>query len=361
MLDFSSALYLGLRHPSSALPPWERLTTGRPAALGEPPAARAVARRLARLVGCAHAVLAPSTLHVFWDLLGLLSKERVAIYLDAGSYPIARWGVDRAAARGTPVRRFPSHDAGSLESLVRHGALQGLRPIVVTDGLCPATGQPAPVAAYLEATRRFEGYLVMDDTQALGILGAQAGPGIPYGRGGGGTLRWAGASSANAIVVSSLAKGFGVPVAMLGGDEALVRRFEEESETRAHCSPPSAAVVLAAGSALALNTAHGDTLRRRLLQRVRQFRAGLVRLRLAANGNLFPVQTLMPAPSVDPVGLHKGLRDRGVYTVLHRARAGQDPRMSFIFTARHSARDVEVLLDLLAEFVWSPQAEHSWG
>jgi 8-amino-7-oxononanoate synthase len=236
-----------------------------------------------------------------------------------------------------------------------------LRPIVVTDGLCPATGQPAPVAAYLEAIRRFEGYLVMDDTQALGILGAHAGPGIPYGSGGGGTLRWAGIRSANAVVVSSLAKGLGVPVAMLGGDEALVRRFEEQSETRTHCSPPSAAVVNAAGNALALNAARGDALRRRLLQRVRQFRAGLARLRLAASGNLFPVQTLMPAPSLDPVRLHRGLRDRGVHTVLHRARAGQEPRLSFILTARHSTRDVEAALDLLADSVWSPQAEHSWG
>ena len=39
VLDFTSALYLGLRHPSSSLRPWSGLTTGKPAVL-EPPRGR---------------------------------------------------------------------------------------------------------------------------------------------------------------------------------------------------------------------------------------------------------------------------------------------------------------------------------
>ena len=44
MLDFTSSLYLGLHHPSRSLAPWGRLTTGVPAAMGEPPEAHQVAR-----------------------------------------------------------------------------------------------------------------------------------------------------------------------------------------------------------------------------------------------------------------------------------------------------------------------------
>ena len=36
VLDFTSASYLGLRHPRRTLRPWPRLTTGVPAALAEP-------------------------------------------------------------------------------------------------------------------------------------------------------------------------------------------------------------------------------------------------------------------------------------------------------------------------------------
>ena len=52
MLDFTSALYLGLRHPSASLAPWSALSLGQPAALQEAPAATALAARLARLQGC---------------------------------------------------------------------------------------------------------------------------------------------------------------------------------------------------------------------------------------------------------------------------------------------------------------------
>ena len=45
--DFTSALYLGMHHPSRSLRGWDRLTTGVPAALGEPPRAARLASRAA--------------------------------------------------------------------------------------------------------------------------------------------------------------------------------------------------------------------------------------------------------------------------------------------------------------------------
>ena len=43
MLDFTSALYLGLQHPSRALKSWEQFTMGKPNALQTPPDATKVA------------------------------------------------------------------------------------------------------------------------------------------------------------------------------------------------------------------------------------------------------------------------------------------------------------------------------
>ena len=53
------------------------------------------------------------------------------------------------------------------------------------------------------------------------------------------------------IVGSSLAKGFGTPMPLLAGSASVIRRFEEHSETRIHCSPPSLAALHAAEHALA--------------------------------------------------------------------------------------------------------------
>ncbi|HXH97129.1 MAG TPA: hypothetical protein VNH40_07965, partial [Gaiellaceae bacterium] len=119
MLDFASALYLGFGHPSGTFRSWPRLTTGVPAALGDPPGAGELGRRLAALTRCEAGVVAPSTLHLFFDLVEGLRPAHGALYLGAGAYPIARWGVERAAAHGAPVRTFRDRDPDHLDALLR--------------------------------------------------------------------------------------------------------------------------------------------------------------------------------------------------------------------------------------------------
>ncbi len=337
-----------MRHASAELEPWAQLTTGVPAALAAPPAAATLARELAELQGCERATLAPSTLHLFWDLFGLLGGARAAIYMDEGLYAVARWGIERAAARGATVRSFPHHDAESLRQFLRQHAHGRARPIIVTDGFCPGCGQPAPLAEYLELARAFGGHLFMDDTQAIGIFGHAPHDSAPYGTGGGGMLRRLGAAEPNALVVSSLAKGFGVPVAVLAGSRDAVEGFERGSDTRVHCSPPSMAVTRAAAQALILNRKCGDELRLRLAQLVRHFRHCVKAVGFPFIGGLFPVQTLAPSCEINPLRLYQYLLRRGVRTVLRRSRCGQAALLSFIITARHRPDEIERAVDMLA-------------
>ena len=138
-----------------------------------------MAQDLAQLLRCERAVLAPSTLHLYWDLFDVLASDRIAIYVDAGTYPIARWGIERAAAKGVPTATFQTHDPAALESLLHRDRRAGRRPVVVTDGVCTATGRTAPLPDYLKLVRERDGYLVIDDTQALGILGKRPRAGRP--------------------------------------------------------------------------------------------------------------------------------------------------------------------------------------
>ena len=344
MLDFSSSLYLGLRHGSPSLRGWSSLSSGRPAALVEPDGAGEVAQDLATLIGCERGTLLPSTLHAFWDLFAMLADEGATIHVDAGAYPIACWGIERAAARGARVVRFAHHDLEALRRHVGREARGGARPIVVTDGFCPGCGRPAPLRDYLDVVRPLGGLLVVDDTQALGILGRRAGAAAPYGQGGGGTLRFTGAGGEATVVVSSLAKGFGAPVAVLAAGDGFVGRFEDRSETRSHCSPPSVAAVRAAEHALLVNLTRGDALRDHLAELVLRFRRGLAEIGLRAFGRLFPVQTLAPAPGCDAARLHARLLGAGVRAVLHRDRAGHATRLSVLVTAQHTCGDIDQAL-----------------
>ena len=290
MLDFTSSLYLGLRHGSASLEPWDALTLGRPAALQEPCEAVAAAGELAALVGCAAGTLLPSTFHLFWDLLGVLSREPIEIYMDAATYPIARWSAEHRAGQGVPLFLFPRHDAPQLARLL--GRRRGARPLVLCDGVCIGSDSQPPLAAYAALAHRHGGWLVIDDTQGLGVFGHSATPAAPYGLGGGGSLQWHSIGGDHVVVGSSLAKGFGVPVALLAGSAAVLRRFERESASREHMSPPSMAVIHAARHALAVNRQDGDRLRLRLWRAVQRLRDGLGALGVATQGDAFPVQTL---------------------------------------------------------------------
>lgn len=337
-LDFTSSLYLGFRHPHRLLTPWESLTMGKPAALAEPALNATVARELATLQGYEKGLLAPSTLHIFWDLFGVLSRNPVTIYMDAGTYPIACWGVERAAARGMPVRVFPHHDVNALRNLLRLDRGQGRRAIIVSDGFCPACGRVAPVREYLASARACGGLLVIDDTQALGVLGSTPDIDAPYGRGGGGVSRWSGITSPDIMVVTSLAKGFGVPLAAICGNSSMLDGFEAASETRTHCSPPSAAAVHAARLALEENRLNGDARRYRLARIVRNFRRSLARGGLRTTGGDFPIQTLLPPSGFSAPELHQRLSETGINTVLQRR--GKQPLVSLIFTAAHRLQDI---------------------
>jgi len=313
-----------------------------------PEAARELEIDLARLVGCESALLGSSTLHVFWDLPALLPAHPLLL-VDGGVYPIGRWGCERAAAMGIPARVFRHYDPEALARILR--ASGGRRtPVVVADGFCPVCGVPAPLAALLDCIEPYGGHLILDDTQSLGIWGLDPVPAMPYGRGGGGSLRRCGIEHGRITLVSSLAKGFGVPVAMLAGSRGITRRFQAASLTRVHCSPPSFAVLHGARAALEANCQFGEVLRARLAQRVIAFRQRLADLGLAAEGGLFPVQGLTLVPSVDPVRVHARLLGQGVTAVLARGHRGT--RLSFLITARHRRDDLDQAAAALGVALW---------
>lgn len=339
-----------MRHGSQALHPWRQLSTGRPAALRSSEEGDRVGRELAGLQKCEAGVVGPSTLHLFWDVFTVLAttEKRIALYVDSGLYPIGWWGVERIRGRGVPVHRFPEHDSSALRRLLAGTLPPRVRPIVVTDGLRPGRWGPAPLSTYLAQVRAYDGYLIVDDTQALGILGRNPSEACPYGVGGGGSLEWQGIEGQDILLVSSLAKGFGVPMAVLSGSRDMIQRFKAHSETLVHCSPPSVAVVHAARNALQLNRAEGEQRRQRLLKVVRDIRQQLMGIGMATTGGPFPVQTITEIAGEAAVAMYKQLYSQGVRTVLHRQSGRRSPRLSWLLTARHRIDDIHQAVHILA-------------
>lgn len=345
MLDLTASLYLGLRHASSDLAGWDALTTGVPAALGQPDAAGEVAARLAALVGAERGLLYRSTLHAFWDLFS--SCRDAAVLVDDASYPIARFALVGSRGPGEPVGAFPHRDTAVLRRRLA-GLPRGMPPLVVADGYCTCCARTAPVAGYLGALRPYGGLLVLDDTQALGLLGEDPGPAAAYGHGGGGSGRWAGVRSSALVHVDSLAKGFGAPVAVLAGPAGLVGQVHRSGPARLHSSAPSSADLRAAQHALVVNARDGDRLRARLLELVRRFRQRLreAGTRLAAGE--FPVQRLAPTSPRTAVTMHAWLLRAGLRTVVTRSRCSPGAAVTVVLTAALTVAEVDRAADLLA-------------
>ena len=164
------------------------------------------------------------------------------------------------------------------------------------------------------------------------------------GASGGGSARLHGLPGESLIIGASLAKGFGVPLAVLTGSDGLLRRFEAHSQTRVHASPPSAAVLAAARRALAFNAQHGEALRARLADRVAQWRSGMAAPGIACRGGSFPVQHLPGCAH-----LQQALRAAGVLAL---AQAGDGPgALTFMLRADQTPGQLEQTMDLLEHHI----------
>jgi 8-amino-7-oxononanoate synthase len=352
VLDLTGSLYLGLRHPSAELGGWDALTAGVPAALDRPEPARSVAARLAGLVGAEAGLLFRSTLHAFLDLFS--SYPDNAVLADAAGYPVARWPLAGRRCAGVPVRTFPHRDLAGLGRQLRTLGGRGRRPLVVADGYCTGCGRTAPVAGYLEHLRPYGGLLVLDDTQALGILGRDPGPGAPYGHGGGGTVRWAGVAGP-VLQVDSLAKGFGAPLAVVAGPAELVEEIRTRGPTRMHSSAPSIADLRAADRALTVNARFGDRLRARLLWLIRRFRRRLADRGVLVGAGEFPVQRLEPTDRRRASAMHGWLCSSGLRSLVTAPPCLPGAAVTVVLTAALSTAQVDRAADLLA------QAAHRTG
>jgi 8-amino-7-oxononanoate synthase len=300
-------------------------------------------------MGHESATLFASTLHLFLDVFGTLASEPIAIFVDGGAYPIARWGAQHAMAQGVPTSHFPAREPQALRGRLAWCRRARLRPVVVTDGLCPFSGRAAPLEAYLELVRAYRGWLVVDDSQGLGILGAGSSTAKPLGHGGAGTLAWLGVEGPELVVGCSLAKGFGVPLAVLAGSQSLVERVESVGPCRVHCSPPSIAHIRAAAHALALNRDRGDELRQRLVRAIRRFRERMTVAGIKMAGDNFPVQTPDLGPAAEPI--HARLLRMGIRTVLRKTEPSDSPALSFLLTASHSPWQIDRAVDTLIAIV----------
>ncbi len=337
MPDFTSALFLGHSPGPGQLQRWTHLTTGRPAALDEPQLAGTVAARVAAAQGAPAGVVHRSSLHALGDVVELCGSRADLLLVDAGAYPVVKAAVGRALIGRRPrVAFFRHHDAAHAARVAR--GVSG-RTVILTDGWCAGCDRPAPLDQLEAVAAEGGGLLVVDDTQAAGVLGArQEGQPYPFGEGGGGTFAWLGAQPTVSVLVTSLAKGYGAPLTVTSGPARLIARLGSFG-SRCHASPPTRVDLLAAQRATA-DILGNARRRRRLAGLVLALRRALRTLRLPVIGLPFPlVHTALPT-SAATRALGDRLTAAGVHALLLAPTCLPTVTLSFAVTAEHRPADI---------------------
>jgi 8-amino-7-oxononanoate synthase len=326
LIDVTSSRFLGLRHARDSLPAWADLTTGVPAVLAEPPLAGRICRHVARWQGAGAGLVARSSLHALMDVLGELPQPGDMVAIDEFAYPITEWSALRAAGRGVTVRRYAHHRPGRLVPPA------GGRLFTVADGWCPGCNQPAPLGVLRQRAVRAGGLLVVDDSLAFGVVGDGAG-----------TPAWSGVGHDGLVWVASMAKAYGAPLAVLTGGRDVVDVLAHGGGNRVHSSPPSAADLAAAASALELGGRgrRAAAARDRVTRHVLYLREALAAAGIRIGGPPFPALSLPLATAAQARRWLDRLRDRGIWAVLQQPRCRPGAALGVLLRADHAEADVE--------------------
>lgn len=269
-----------------------------------------------------------------------LAERYDRIFVDEAAHYSLR---DAARASGKPLHFFHHRDASHLAQSFRLHLAAGERPLVLTDGLFPISGEVAPLDEYLPLVQSFDGLLGVDDAHGVGVLGQN----------GRGSLEWLGLSSAeNVQVCATLSKALGGYGGILFGSRARIIELENHSRVYVAASPPPLPVAAAAAKALEIARCEPQR-RQRLWENVTLARAGLRRLGWELPDSPAPILCLRARPGVDLARLRAELFERDICLAHVTSYSSTPPggALRIAIFATHTAEQIERLVDTLGKLL----------
>ena len=183
------------------------------------------------------------------------------IFIDSSAH-FSLW--DAAYATNRPITPFHHLSPQSLAETLRVDLRPQERPLILSDGVFPVSGEIAPLPDYLELVKPNQGLVYLDDAHAVGVLGNN----------GGGTPEYYAIQDSSCRTSATLAKALGGSGGVIWGLAEWVNSIDRASRICVGASPPP--LVVAAASASALKVARtSPELRHQLWENVKQARNGL--------------------------------------------------------------------------------------
>jgi 8-amino-7-oxononanoate synthase len=247
--------------------------------------------------------------------------------------------LDAARLSGCTLKRYQHADMASATRQL--AARPGAAALLASDGVFSMDGDVAPLCELAALAREQHATLMIDDAHGLGVLGPD----------GAGSVAEARLSQDDVpVLMGTLGKALGVAGAFVAGSAALIDGLVQKARTFVYTTsrPPA----LAAATRVAIDITRFEGWRReRLAQLVAHFRNGAAARGIALLDSRTPIQPLLVGDADAALSLSQRLEEAGLYvpairppTVAHGAA-----RLRVALSTLHSERDVERLLDALAQ------------
>jgi 8-amino-7-oxononanoate synthase len=261
------------------------------------------------------------------------------IFIDSSAH-FSLW--DAAYATNMPITPYHHLRSVSLAEQLHKELRRKERPLVLTDGVFPVSGEIAPIPAYLELVKPLNGLIYLDDAHAAGVLGES----------GTGTLEYYDITDESCHTSATLAKALGGFGGIIWGKRDWVNSIDRASRISVGASPPP--LVVAAASARALAVARATpALREKLWENIAHARAGLRSLGWELAETPVPIICLEGRPGVSLERIKKGLFEQDIAVELVRsytsAPAGGAIRIAIFAT--HSPSQIDKLVNAIKNFV----------
>ncbi|QJE95765.1 aminotransferase class I/II-fold pyridoxal phosphate-dependent enzyme [Luteolibacter luteus] len=268
-----------------------------------------------------------------------------AIFIDEAAHFCV---MEAAHLPAAPIHRFHSRDAADLQAKIEAYLPPGTSPLVMSDGVVPATGQLPPLDDYVGVLARYApATLLVDDAHGLGVLG-------DHGRG---SLEHLGLEDAanggisnNGVSIlcgGTLGKAMGGFGGIVTGSTTFMQLVRSSSHYYDGASAPPSPVATATAKALELiagNPSFREDLRRNTLH----LRRGLRELGLSAHDVPSAQVGVAIGNAVNMARLHQELRSQGfLVPVTSYAGTGPEGIMRFAVCSAHTPQVIDDLLSSL--------------
>ncbi|WDF54365.1 aminotransferase class I/II-fold pyridoxal phosphate-dependent enzyme [Mucilaginibacter sp. KACC 22063] len=263
------------------------------------------------------------------SLLALLKKEDVAI-VDMAVHASVFEGC-----KDTNVKMFLHNDLSILEKILRESQGKYKTRLVIIDGVYSQDGDLAKMKEILELTRRYAGYLMVDDAHGIGVLGQK----------GRGVMEIFDVINQVDIISGTLSKAFGHVGGFIVASPEIINflKFQSRQQVFSSTSTPASAGLLKAID-LIDEEPHW---RQQLADNVAYFKKGLTELKLDIGNTesaIIPVK-IGDAHKTGDAG--RLLLKAGVYanTIVYPGVARKNARIRTSLMATHTREHLDKALN----------------